>query len=119
MLKIFKTLLASGLALFVFGFFAVTHAAKPPQEQIVTSAPLLGHSHTCTLINVSGHAYDATISIVAFNHDPGTYEYFVPIGGYAAHGYSYQNDLDWAFCEITWLGEKGDFKASFCSFENW
>lgn len=103
------------LAVFAVLISTSSFAAKPSKELTVTSAPLFAQSMYCALVNVSDRAYEVTITVYSFDEVLESVTRQVEIGGYAIGGGQNTPYADFAYCEIEWEGQPGDFKASFCS----
>ena len=117
MSKYAKITLLTLVAFVLFGFSSTIYAAKTAKGQVITSAPIIGPSNTCSLTNVSGRGINAVITIYSFNNDPVTENKEVLIGGWAYTVLSYGTSNDIAYCEIRWAGEPDDFRASFCVYQ--
>ena len=117
MSKYAKITLLTLAAFILFGFSSTIYAAKTAKEQVITSAPIIGRSNSCQLTNVSGRGINAVVTIYSFNNDLVTENKPVLIGGWAFIAKSYGTLNDFAYCEIRWAGEPGDFRASFCVYQ--
>jgi hypothetical protein len=125
-MKKLLVVLSALTATLLLGLSITANAAKPIpiEEQTATSGVLFYNAFYCALINVSDRAIDATITAYPLNVaggssvSPNAVSATVASGAYllGGHGSTWGlTNADFVYCEIEWVGQPDDIRATFCS----
>ena len=109
------------LAAFLLLGFSVMVNAEPPwladKEQVIISAPLLGTNFHCLPFNMSNSPIQFTTHFIDLNGVDHSFSETIAPGETWWDQWDNKLVLTIVHCEISWTGQPGDFKASFCSID--
>lgn len=115
-MKLFKLLIASAVMLLVICVSSTVYAAKPPSHQILTSPPMFGTSFVCAYRNVSDGTLKYAVTLFSSTGKV-LYEKTSELGPGSANSSSTPSADDVVSCEITWVGQGDEMRASFCVYD--
>ena len=123
MSKYAKIALLTLAAVLLLGFTITTNAAPPwleDREQLIVSAPLWGDYSTCMVTNTTDSTIDVIFTII--DHGGGIWDSIA----LSVHPGYYPREFDYEappaihlhMCKVSWLGQPGDIRASYCRYSD-
>jgi len=101
-------------------FFSITaNAAKPISNHMIVSPALKGGGFSCIVTNLTANTLPIIIERTRYDASVSVATHFEPSAWRAIDLFWSGVDInDMYYCSVTWAGQPGDVKATFCRYDD-